>query len=363
MSRSAIVVISPLRFIVLLFALFAVASVDAAPLKYRRSQGVDSVQVAARSVTNAAPRAIEPSLPTLISRSVTRHLRRMLSIKRGADDLLSWLFPVDGAKDKWTTAEGSDSVELSDSTLHIVSGSGPKYTYVEFEGKKALKAHYPKGSYRPGAPDAPKGGISFYATGPSSVDLTTAKEATFGYSIYFPEGFEWVKGGKLPGFYGGDDDKVSLSCSGGRRDTRCFSARLMWRPEGAGELYTYLPPYDVPGFEANKKQCSVPNSDCNPTYGTSLNRGSFHFKAGAWTTVSERVKLNTPGKADGELELFVEGKSVVKVDGLIIRDGEKGRIRGIQMQSFFGGHDSDWATPKDQDIYFADLSVAITETE
>lgn len=26
---------------------------------------------------------------------------------------------------------------------------------------------------------------------------------------------------------GGDSDEVSVSCSGGRRDTLCFSARLM----------------------------------------------------------------------------------------------------------------------------------------
>lgn len=93
------------------------------------------------------------------------------------------------------------SLPLSDGTLDIVHGSGPKYSYVDFEDKKALKAHYPNGSYRPGASDAPAGRISFYAAGSQSVDLTTAKEATFSYLIFFPDGFEWVKGGKLPSFY------------------------------------------------------------------------------------------------------------------------------------------------------------------
>ena len=61
----------------------------------------------------------------------------------------------------------------------------------------SLKAHYPKGSYKPSV--APCGGCGFYAPGPSSVDLTTAKEVLFSYSIYFPSGFQFVKGGKLPG--------------------------------------------------------------------------------------------------------------------------------------------------------------------
>lgn len=60
-----------------------------------------------------------------------------------------------------------------------------------------MQAHYPKGSYT--FTHSPEGGLSFYAPGPDAVDLTTAKEATFGYSVMFEDGFEWQKGGKLPG--------------------------------------------------------------------------------------------------------------------------------------------------------------------
>lgn len=60
-----------------------------------------------------------------------------------------------------------------------------------------MQAHYPEGSYT--FTHSPEGGLSFYAPGPDEVDLTTAKEATFGYSVMFEEGFEWQKGGKLPG--------------------------------------------------------------------------------------------------------------------------------------------------------------------
>ena len=61
-----------------------------------------------------------------------------------------------------------------------------------------LKAHYPKGSYTFG--HSPEGGFSFYATGPDNFNLENAKEATLSYSVYFEDGFDFQKGGKLPGF-------------------------------------------------------------------------------------------------------------------------------------------------------------------
>lgn len=53
--------------------------------------------------------------------------------------------------------------------------------------------------------------------------------------------------------------------------------------------------------------------------------------------VSQRVRLNDDGEENGELELFVAGKSVVNVGGLVLRNSSSGRIRGMQMQTFFGG--------------------------
>lgn len=260
----------------------------------------------------------------------------------------------------WTTAKGDDkTVSMSDSTLrphHAMSSL--KRDYVEFNGKSTVHAHYAKGSY---AYRGPAGGLSFYSPGPSSVDLTKAKEAWFGYSIYFPKDFNWVLGGKLFGLYGGNSDGEAVGCSGGRRSSACFSTRLMWRTDAQGEFYTYLPPYTDSRFKANKAQCDYPNSDCNPTYGASIGRGEFHFTPGAWYTVSQRVKLNDVGEANGEIELFANGKSVISLDGLILRDSAAGRIRGIQAQTFFGGSKTQFQAAKAEDVYFADLTVGISQ--
>jgi hypothetical protein len=131
--------------------------------------------------------------------SFVKHSRALT--KKVEAGMLGALFPVPGASKKWTTLEGAPgALPLQASTLRPkrVSSEVPP-VYGKFEAKPAIKAHYPAGSYSPGA-DAPRGGLSFYAPGPQDVDLTNAKEATFGYSVFFPQGFDFVRGGKLPGF-------------------------------------------------------------------------------------------------------------------------------------------------------------------
>ena len=53
--------------------------------------------------------------------------------------------------------------------------------------------------------------------------------------------------------------------------------------------------------------------------------------------VAQRVRLNDVGETNGELQLFVGGKSVINVGGLVLVNSTAGRIRGMQFQTFFGG--------------------------
>jgi hypothetical protein len=94
-----------------------------------------------------------------------------------------------------------------------------------------LQIFYPKGSVNPKS--KPQGGSQFYA---APLDIRHARSVTFAYSVFFPSDFEWVKGGKLPGLYGG-----RTGCSGGDAADDCFSTRMMWRRGGAGELYLVRP--------------------------------------------------------------------------------------------------------------------------
>ncbi|KAI0034992.1 hypothetical protein K488DRAFT_76891 [Vararia minispora EC-137] len=284
--------------------------------------------------------------------------------------LLSALFPVSytsSSSSSFSTCPSApNALPLSDATLRPQAVmSSLSHAYVQSPGansRLAMRAHYPAGSVALG--HGKPGGISFYAPGPASVDWTNAKEVTFGYSVMFGSGFDFNLGGKLPGLYGGVDANTARSCSGGRRDPSCWSTRLMFRQNGQGELYTYIP-YSA-SYPANLAQCAQnAHSDCTNAYGASVGRGAFSFVPGEWTQVAMRLRLNDAGSANGEIEVWAAGVSVISATGLVISPyagGQRSVFRGIMMQTFFGGHEAQWASPKDQDAYFADFSVVITQT-
>ncbi|KAN0114057.1 polysaccharide lyase family 14 protein [Russula decolorans] len=128
-----------------------------------------------------------------------------------------------------------------------------------------LQVQYPAGSFQ----DNNVGGAQFYAMWNSSGSAFQSMLVT--YEVAFDADFDWVKGGKLPGLRGGPDPD---NCSGGNQanGTNCFSSRVMWRTDGNGEVYAYVP--RVNGI------CSDTGVQCNDQFGISLNRGSFVFASG-----------------------------------------------------------------------------------
>lgn len=191
-----------------------------------------------------------------------------------------------------------------------------------------LTVIYPTGSTAPSM-GPPYGGAQIcepFSSGPRT-------SATLTYRVRFPVGFEFVKGGKLPGLYGGTEP-----FSGGSHNSGGWSTRLMWRAGGAGEIYAYIA--GVSG------------------YGLDLGRGNFVWPAdGKWHTVSLHDVLNTPGQPNGEAVLSLDGKIVVDATGLDITDTET-PISGLFFSSFYGGHDPSWAPSAEMHIDFTGFSVS-----
>ncbi|KAL5528888.1 hypothetical protein ACEPAG_4862 [Sanghuangporus baumii] len=175
-----------------------------------------------------------------------------------------------------------------------------------WNASSALQLFYPANSINP--ENSPQGGADFYAT---PLPLGDASNVTLEYSVFFPESFDWVLGGKLPGLYGGH-----MTCSGGDDATQCFSTRLMWRAGGAGELYLY-----APKDKQTHSLCHAPpESVCDTAYGLSVARGAFKFTPGEWTHVRQTVVLNTPGKQNGGFRLEVNGKDIMNRHDVFYRD-------------------------------------------
>jgi hypothetical protein len=66
-----------------------------------------------------------------------------------------------------------------------------------------MRVEYPKNSINPLSGRV--GGVGWYAH-----DTTPYQELYFQYDVMFEDGFSWVKGGKLPGLYGGGH----IDCTG-----------------------------------------------------------------------------------------------------------------------------------------------------
>ncbi|WVQ99507.1 hypothetical protein IAU59_006642 [Kwoniella sp. CBS 9459] len=178
----------------------------------------------------------------------------------------------------------------------------------------ALQILYPSGSINPG--NKPQGGSEFYA---DPLDLTKATNASLQYSVYFPHDFDFVKGGKLPGLYGGHK-----GCSGGNAAEDCFSTRLMWRAGGLGELYLY-----APKDKQTPELCQTkPRSVCDAAYGLSIGRGAWKFALGDWTTVRQDVWLNTPGQNDGGFNIWVNGQLVLSASDVRYRENPDACLQG-----------------------------------
>ncbi|WP_111413804.1 polysaccharide lyase [Billgrantia lactosivorans] len=184
-----------------------------------------------------------------------------------------------------------------------------------------LRVHYPAGTSSPGDK---RGGAGFYSDPPS---LRGADRACLSYMVRFPADFDFVKGGKLPGLYGGEAPSGGDEVDG----KSGFSMRLMWREEGEGELYPY-----VVGFE-----------------GDSVGRGSWRFPLGQWVTVEQEIILNDPNGEDGIVRLWIDSQPVLEQQEVVFRTTPELTIDGLMFSTFFGGNGKEWRTPRAQYVDFA----------
>jgi hypothetical protein len=179
---------------------------------------------------------------------------------------------------------------------------------------------YAKGSSAPSA-GAPYGGAQLCVpfAGGSAADVTIS------YDVRFPVGFQWVKGGKLPGVYGGKQP-----FSGGKHNPNGWSMRLMWRENGTAEVYGYI---------------------TNSTgYGDDWTGGGLAFQAdGQWHHLAEHIHVNSPGGSDGYVTLSYDGTVYINKTGLAITSTNT-PVSGLYFSTFYGGHDATWSPSADMHI-------------
>ncbi len=198
---------------------------------------------------------------------------------------------------------------------------------------KVLKVRYPEGSASPAVhrdAGVPIGGTNFYGT----LNLPEHDTLFLRYYVKFESNFDFVKGGKMPGLYGGTENNGGKVPDG----TNGFSTRYMWRKDGMGELYAYLPTSDI--------------------HGTSMGRGNWTFEPNKWYLLEQCVMLNKPGKANGKIKIWVNEELVLTATNLLFRTTDKLKIEGIFFSTFFGGGDVSFSTKQTTHAYFAKFAVS-----
>jgi hypothetical protein len=191
----------------------------------------------------------------------------------------------------------------------------------------ALRVLYPKGSVGPS-----QGGAQFMLPLPGGHDALSCA-----YRVRFAPGFDFVRGGKLPGLVGGSHP------TGGKPDDGGFSARLMWRRGGAVVQYVYHP------RQTSKYGVDLPYQ---------LDGEPVRFQPGIWHRVEHRVVMNTPGQADGVLQAWIDGRLALDARDRVWRLDATVHVDALYFSTFFGGDDPSWGAARDESVDFDDFVIS-----
>lgn len=175
------------------------------------------------------------------------------------------------------------------------------------------------------------------------VNLPTTKELWLSYRFKFEEGFDFKRGGKLPGltsggsFYTGGN--IPVTGDG-------WSARFMWRNSGtyANGLYIYA--YYV-GQENTQWGDSIPLDD-----------RVAKIVPGQWHRLTQRIKLNDSDQSNGEIDVWFDDEIAYSSSSFRWREGAEGMIDAFYFSTFHGGQSSDWAPEVDSFCRFDDFLVS-----
>lgn len=167
----------------------------------------------------------------------------------------------------------------------------------------------------------------------------------------FPKGFNFTRGGKLPGLGGGS------SPGGGSKDTDGFSARIMWRVNNFENKHkiknsykAYICQYVYYPEKDPKKNWGLDINWSNPKTGNKI-----YIVPGKWHTIKIRVKLHV-GK--DLIESWLDGNKVLSKKLTLRGENQKFGIDNLSFSVFFGGNTPSWAPKKTEYIYFDDFMIS-----
>jgi len=258
-------------------------------------------------------------------------------------DLANW------ATNNWNVTSklpswGLNDIEVRASQAGELSPKGDNY----------IRVHYPAGSANYGSAP-PVGGAQFYGA-----MINTNSPVTFSFNMLLPTNFPFLSPtrgatvGKLPGLYGGIGNTGKNVPTG----TDGWTTRFMWCDYDRASKQKFVGGGEVLQFTVNSDKTLY-----GTVNGTFLGCGVWKFLAdGNWHNIQQTIHLNDVGKANGRIDVCIDGLPVFSQPNITFRTAESLQTNGILFQTFFGGGDSSYATPIDTYADFSDFALYLYPT-
>jgi hypothetical protein len=178
--------------------------------------------------------------------------------------------------------------------VSVVKASNPQGAALEID------LHAPSDQGQRATSIAQASGAGFEWT-PQLINGPRAGCATYG--LFLDPKFSFASGGRLPGIFGGRSSED-------REAPNAFSTRLAWNADGNLEIYGHLP-----GLSSSR--------------GITNELGEASLSRGRWISVDQEVVLNTPGRSNGVLRVWLDGKLSLESRNVAFRADSESAVRGI----------------------------------
>lgn len=260
----------------------------------------------------------------------------LLLVAVGVSPCQLWATDYSVDFERQASSEGFDKTDwLSYGLTGIGYLSAPERASIDKQvahsGQQSLRVFFPKSSVGPS-----RGGHQ------ATILLEPREQYYLSYWLKFSEDFSWggtEHGGKLPGLSQGKNCSGGDVCDG----TNGFTARYMWRKNGAAVLYLYH-------MDKRHKW-----GEDYPLAGE--NGEPFMFKPGEWIHLVQRVKINSGELANGEVQVWVNGLEALNLRGLrFVKGGRK--IDTFYVSTFHGGNTPEWGPLNDSYLWLDDIRVS-----
>lgn len=155
-----------------------------------------------------------------------------------------------------------------------------------------------KGSRAAAGSRAPGAGFEWspQSAGPVAAACTS-------YAFKLDRQFDFAAGGRLPGLLGGP-------IGSDRNTPEAFSVRLAWDDKGQLDIHGHMPGLGSPRGVANE-------------------RHTVELPRGRWVSVDQEVVLNTPGRSDGLVRVWLDGRLRFESRSVAFRTDARAAVRGV----------------------------------